>query len=158
MAKKRVKDAARDLLADFLEEHALELFHIEFVKEGRERYLRIYIDKPEESGEYVSIEDCEMVSRYLSDRLDEADLIEENYFLEVSSPGLDRPLLKDSDYVRFAGRQVDVSLYRGVNGKKQISGELIGLKDGIVTVREENGEILSLPMEQISKTKLAVII
>ena len=85
MAKKRVKDAARDLLADFLEEHALELFHIEFVKEGRERYLRIYIDKPEESGEYVSIEDCEMVSRYLSDRLDEADLIEDNYFLEVSS-------------------------------------------------------------------------
>lgn len=158
MAKKKVKDAARDLLTDFLQDHALELFHIEFVKEGRDRYLRVYIDKPEDSGEYVSIEDCELVSRYLSERLDEEDLIEENYFLEVSSPGLDRPLLKDSDYVRFAGRQVDVSLYRAVNGKKQISGELIGLKDGIVTVREENGEILSLPMEQISKTKLAVII
>ncbi len=158
MAKKKVKDAARDLLTDFLQDHALELFHIEFVKEGRDRYLRVYIDKPEDSGEYVSIEDCELVSRYLSERLDEEDLIEENYFLEVSSPGLDRPLLKDSDYVRFAGHQVDVSLYRAVNGKKQISGELIGLKDGIVTVREENGEILSLPMEQISKTKLAVII
>ncbi len=158
MAKKKVKDAARDLLTDFLQDHALELFHIEFVKEGRDRYLRVYIDKPEDSVEYVSIEDCELVSRYLSERLDEEDLIEENYFLEVSSPGLDRPLLKDSDYVRFAGRQVDVSLYRAVNGKKQISGELIGLKDGIVTVREENGEILSLPMEQISKTKLAVII
>ena len=158
MAKKRVKDAARDLLADFLEEHALELFHIEFVKEGRERYLRIYIDKPEESGEYVSIEDCEMVSRYLSDRLDEADLIEDNYFLEVSSPGLDCPLLKESDYVRFAGRPVDISLYRAVNGTKQICGELVGLKDGIVTVREENGDVLELPMEQISRTKLAVII
>ena len=158
MAKKKVKDAARDLLAGFLEEHALELFHIEFVKEGRDRYLRVYIDKPEGSEEYVSIEDCELVSRYLSDRLDETDLIEDNYFLEVSSPGLDRPLLKESDYVRFAGRPVDISLYRAVNGTKQISGELVGLKDGIVTVRGENGEGLELPMEQISRTKLAVII
>ena len=118
MAKKKVKDAARDLLTDFLQDHALELFHIEFVKEGRDRYLRVYIDKPEDSVEYVSIEDCELVSRYLSERLDEEDLIEENYFLEVSSPGLDRPLLKDSDYVRFAGRQVDVSLYRAGKRKK----------------------------------------
>lgn len=67
MAKKKVKDAARDLLGDFLGEHSLELFNIEFVKEGRDRYLRVYIDKPEESGEYVSIDECELVSRYLSD-------------------------------------------------------------------------------------------
>ena len=71
MAKKKVKDAARELLEGFLDEHSLELFNIEFVKEGRDRYLRIYIDKPEGSGEYVSIDDCEKVSRYLSDRLDE---------------------------------------------------------------------------------------
>ena len=158
MAKKTVKDAARVLLEDFLKERSLELFHIEFVKEGRDRYLRVFIDKPEDSGEYVSIEDCETVSRYLSDRLDEEDLIEENYFLEVSSPGLDRPLLKEADYDRFAGRQVDVSLYRALNGKKQISGELIGLKDGVVTVKEESGDLIELPLEQISKTKLAVII
>ena len=62
MAKKKVKDAARDLLGDFLGEHSLELFNIEFVKEGRDRYLRVYIDKPEESGEYVSIDECELVT------------------------------------------------------------------------------------------------
>lgn len=158
MAKKKVKEAARELLEGFLREHELELFNIEFVKEGRDRYLRIYIDKPEESGAYVSIDDCELVSRYLSDQLDEADLIEENYFLEVSSPGLDRPLLKDSDYVRYAGRIVDISLYKAIGGKKQISGELLSLKDGVVTVQNETGGILEIPMEQISKTKLAVII
>ncbi len=158
MAKKKVKDAARELLEEFLGEHSLELFNIEFVKEGRDRYLRVYIDKPEESGEYVSIDDCETVSRYLSDKLDEADLIEENYFLEVSSPGLDRPLLKDSDYVRYAGRQVDISLYRAIDGQKQISGKLISLKDGVVTVADEAGKTVEIPMEQISRTKLAVII
>lgn len=142
----------------FLGEHALELFNIEFVKEGRDRYLRVYIDKPEESGEYVSIDDCELVSRYLSDRLDEMDLIEENYFLEVSSPGLDRPLLKESDYVRYAGRIVDISLYKAVDGKKQISGELISLRDGVVTVEDETGKTVEIPLNQISKTKLAVII
>lgn len=98
------------------------------------------------------------VSRYLSDKLDEADLIEENYFLEVSSPGLDRPLLKDSDYVRYAGRQVDISLYRAIDGQKQISGKLISLKDGVVTVADEAGKTVEIPMEQISRTKLAVII
>jgi len=158
MAKKKVKDAARELLEGFLGEHALELFNIEFVKEGRDRYLRIYIDKPEESGEYVSIDDCELVSRYLSDRLDEADLIEENYFLEVSSPGLDRPLLKDSDYVRYAGRIVDISLYKAIDGRKQLSGELISLRDGVVTIEDETGKTVEIPMDQISKTKLAVII
>ena len=158
MAKKKVKDAARDLLGDFLGEHSLELFNIEFVKEGRDRYLRVYIDKPEESGEYVSIDECELVSRYLSDRLDETDLIEDNYFLEVSSPGLDRPLLKDSDYVRDAGRMVDVSLYSAADGRKQISGELVSLKDGIVTIEEEAGKTVEIPIGQISRTKLAVII
>ena len=158
MAKKKVKDAARDLLGDFLGEHSLELFNIEFVKEGRDRYLRVYIDKPEESGEYVSIDECELVSRYLSDRLDETDLIEDNYFLEVSSPGLDRPLLKDSDYVRYAGRMVDVSLYSAADGRKQISGELVSLKDGIVTIEEEAGKTVEIPIGQISRTKLAVII
>lgn len=158
MTKKKVKEAAGELLEGFLEEHSLELFNIEFVKEGRERYLRVYIDKPEESGEYVSIDDCELVSRYLSDRLDEVDLIEENYYLEVSSPGLDRPLLKDSDYVRYAGRIVDISLYKAIDGQKLISGELISLKDGIVTVETQPGKKMEIPMEQISKTKLAVII
>ncbi len=159
MSGKKVKDAARELLEGFLDEHSLELFHIEFVKEGRDRYLRVYIDKPQsDEEEYVSIDDCELVSRYLSQKLDEEDLIEENYFLEVSSPGLDRPLLKDSDYVRYAGRMVDISLYQALDGRKKITGELVSLTDGIVTIIDESENEVRIPMEKISKTKLAVII
>ncbi len=134
------------------------MFNVEYVKEGRTKYLRVYIDKPEGSDEeYVSIEECEKVSRYLSDRLDEEDFIEENYILEVSSPGMDRPLLKDSDYTRYAGRIVDINLYKGFEGKKLITGELVGLEDGNVKVIDEDGKTISIPREQISKTKLAVI-
>lgn len=91
MAKKKVKDIVAELLVDFLAENDLELFNVEFVKEGRERFLRVYIDKPERpdgEDEYVDIEECEKVSRFLSDRLDEEDPIAENYMLEVSSPDL----------------------------------------------------------------------
>ena len=161
MAKKKIKDTAAELLSDFLEEHGLSLFNIEYVKEGKERYLRVYIDKQDSadgSENYVGIEDCELVSRYLSDRLDEEDPIEDNYILEVSSPGLDRPLIKDEDYVKYAGRLVDINLYKPIGGIKQMCAELAGLSDGIVSVKNESGGITEIPQEQISKIKLAVIL
>ncbi|MCI8284107.1 MAG: ribosome maturation factor RimP [Firmicutes bacterium] len=161
MAKKKIKDTAAELLSDFLAEHGLSLFNIEYVKEGKERYLRVYIDKQDNadgSENYVGIEDCELVSRYLSDRLDEEDPIESNYILEVSSPGLDRPLLKDEDYVKYAGRFVDINLYKPIGGIKQMCAELVGLADGIVSVKNESGGITEIPQEQISKIKLAVIV
>ncbi len=160
-AKKKVKDIVAEMLEDFLAENGLELFNVEFVKEGRERYLRVYIDKPqtpEGEDQYIDINECELVSRYLSERLDEEDFIEENYMLEVSSPGLDRPLIKDSDYVRYAGRLVDISLYKPLDGRKQICAELVGLNDGIVSVKVENEEIKEISLEQISKIKLTVVI
>jgi ribosome maturation factor RimP len=161
MAKKKIKDIAAELLTDFLSEKGLELFNVEFVKEGRDRYLRVYIDKPESAdGEeaYVDIEECELVSRYLSERLDEEDPIAENYILEVSSPGLDRPLIKEDDYRRYAGRQVDVKLYKAVDGRKQFTAPLIGLADGVVSFKDEKGEGFEIPLEQISKINLSVII
>lgn len=161
MAKKKVKDIVSELLEDFLKEHGLELFQAEYVKEGRDRYLRVYIDKPENpdgEDEYVDIEECEMVSRYLSERLDEEDPIAENYYLEVSSPGMDRPLIREDDYRRFSGRMVDVSLYRALDGRKQFSAQLGGLADGIVSFQEEDGTVFEIPLDQISKINLTVII
>lgn len=90
MAKKKIKDIAAEMLTDFLAENGLELFNIEYVKEGKQRFLRVYIDKPpaeDGTDQYIDIEECEKVSRYLSDRLDEADPVEENYTLEVSFTG-----------------------------------------------------------------------
>lgn len=160
MARKKITETVEAMLAGFLQEHDLELFNLEYVKEGKARILRVYIDKPpaEDGGDrYVSIDECELVSRYLSDRLDEEDAIEENYTLEVSSPGIDRPLIREQDYTRYAGRPVDVRLYKPLDGKKQFTAELAGLRDGVVLLKDEDGNDLEIPRDSISKISLAVI-
>ena len=108
MAKvKKIAEVAEEILQEFLAENGLSLYDAEYVKEGPDRVLRVYIDK--EDG-YIGTEDCEKVSRFLSDKLDELDPIEDNYVLEVSSPGLDRELKKDEHFSRYIGEEVEVSL------------------------------------------------
>ena len=109
MAKKKITVLAEVLLSGFLQEEGLELYHSEFVKEGKDWFLRIYIDKPEGEG-YIGTEDCEKVSRFLSEKLDEADPVEQNYYLEVSSPGMDRELVKPEHYQRYLGSEVEIRL------------------------------------------------
>ena len=160
MAKKKIRDIVAEMLTEYLPSHDLDLFNVEYVKEGKQKYLRVYLDKlPEEDGteRYVSVEECEEVSRWLSDALDEKDPLDEAYLLEVSSPGLDRPLIHDSDYTRFAGRLVDVGLYKAIEGQKQITAELIGRENGIVKLKDELGNIMEIPQEGISKIRLAVV-
>ena len=158
MAKKKIKDLVSELLGQFLEENGYELYNVEFVKEVKDWFLRVYIDKVFEGDEeqYISTDDCELISRYLSQKLDEIDPIEQNYYLEVSSPGLDRTLLFEKDYERFKGREVEVTLYKAINGMKSYSGELIGLIDGNIVIKSNNTD-LSLPFEAVAKTKLAVV-
>ena len=100
------------LLEPIVEANGLELVDLEFVKEGVNWYLRVYIDK--DGG--VNIDDCELVSRALEAKLDEKDPIEQAYILEVSSPGIDRPLKKEADFVKYQGEIIDVKLYTAVNG------------------------------------------
>lgn len=174
MAKVKISDTIKEMLEGFLEENGLSLYNVEFVKEGKEWYLRVYIEKPEGcEEEYVSTDECELVSRYLSDKLDETDPIEQNYYLEVSSPGLDRALIKEDDYRRFAGRMVDVNLYSAFEGTKNFTeATLIGLEDGKLVIEDapiiksknkskapQRGEAvrISIPFEQVSKVKLSVI-
>jgi len=104
-------------------DHGFELVDVEYVKESGEFYLRIYIDKPEG----ISLAEGETISRELSPILDEKDPIQENYFLEVSSPGLDRPLKKEKDFIRYKGREVELKLYKPLNGSKQFEGTLLEL-------------------------------
>ena len=176
MAKKKVTQVVEELLADFLEQEGYELYHSEFVKEGSDWFLRVYIDfKPENgAGErYVSTDDCEKVSRFLSEAMDQADPIEQNYYLEVSSPGMDRPLLKAEHWRRYIGRQVEVRLYRGKDGTKNITGTLDSFDDTPaqgdaqtqggdkadprVTITDENGKVWELALSEIAKARLAVI-
>lgn len=157
MAKVKIKDFVEELVTPFLSEHGMELYNVEFVKEAKDWFLRVYIDKEEGSeNEFISTEDCELVSRFLSEKLDESDPIEQNYYLEVSSPGMDRVLLKEKDFVRYAGKQVDVNLYQGINGKKTLTGELVGITENKLIIMDENGR-LEIPMEKVAKTRLAVI-
>lgn len=185
MAKKKITELIEETTANFLAENGLELYNAEFVKEGRDWFLRVYIDKTAEAVEaaraeaeaiktektdtaerddtsafpsqYVSTDDCEKVSRFLSAELDRLDPIEQNYYLEVSSPGMDRALLKDRDFERFAGEIVDISLYKATDGKKTFQGKLIGIENGNIVITDEKDKILEFPREQVAKTKLAVI-
>ena len=158
MAKKKITELINEITAEFLAENQLELYHCEFLKEGKDWFLRVYIDKSEEcEEEWVSTDDCEKVSRFLSAELDRLDPIEQNYYLEVSSPGMDRELITEKHYARFAGRLVDVSLYKAVNGQKLVQGELIGLIDGNIVIKDEKENEMQFPKSQVSKVRLAVI-
>ncbi|MEF9922099.1 MAG: ribosome maturation factor RimP [Anaerovoracaceae bacterium] len=163
MSKNNVKDMISQVLETFLPENQLELYNVEFLKEGKDWFLRVYIDKIEtfeeekSEEEYVSIDDCEKVSRFLSEKLDETDPIEQNYYLEVSSAGMDRILLEEKHYKRFAGKEVEVSLYKAVDGTKKYQGILVGLIDGDIVIKDEKDNEIKFPQEQVAKTRLAVV-
>lgn len=129
----KVTDAVTELARPFVERAGCTLWDVEYVKEAGEWFLRIYIDK--EGG--VCIDDCEAVSRPLSDALDEADPIAGSYTFEVSSAGLERVLKKPEHFAACMGQQVDVKFYRPVDGKKEYTGALTGYEDGRVTVDDK---------------------
>ena len=127
---------AEELLEPIVEQHGFELVDVEYVKEGGTWYLRAYIDKP--GG--ITVDDCEIVSRAFGDLLDEKDFIEDSYILEVSSPGLGRPLKKEKDFARSLGEEVEIRLYRPLDGSKEYKGELKTYDKETVTVVTEAGE------------------
>ncbi|MBE6018828.1 MAG: ribosome maturation factor RimP [Clostridiales bacterium] len=157
MAKEDISGRVSEMLTPFLDENGLELYKAEYKKEGPSWVLRVCLEKPADAdNEYVSIDECEKVNSWLSDRLDSEDLIDRSYSLEVGSAGLDRELIKDSDYVRFAGRAVEVRTYEQINGSKEHEGTLKGKENGAVTIITDAGE-LSIPADKISKINLAVV-
>ena len=132
---KQYEERTTALVTPILEKNGFELVDVEYVKEAGTWYLRAYIDKP--GG--ITIDDCELVSRALSDRLDEEDFIDEAYVLEVSSPGLTRPLKKPKDYERNIGKPIDIRMFRAVDGVKELTGTLDSYTDSTVTVTDETG-------------------
>ena len=120
MNKRLVEEKTEELVMPIIQENQFELVDVEYVKEGANWYLRVYVDK--ENG--INIDDCVLVSRNLEEKLDEADFIEEAYILEVSSPGLTRPLKKEKDFLRNIGKRVEVKLYKEKNGVKEFEAVL----------------------------------
>ena len=124
---------------------------VEYVKEGSTWYLRAYIDKPDG----ISIDDCEAVSRRLSDILDEKDYIDDAYILEVSSPGLGRPLRKEKDFRRSLGEEVEVRTYRMIEKQKEFTGILKEYDEKTVTIEEDGGNVRIFEKSDIALIRLA---
>ena len=150
--RKSVEATIEEIVQPIVDAKNFEIVDIEYVKEAGEYYLRVYLDK--EGG--ISLRDCEVVSRELSEILDKKDPIKENYFLEVSSPGLDRPLKKDKDFERYKGRDVEIKLYKSMNGSKQFEGELVGLtEDNNIKVIIDNQEV-EFTRKEVALIRLAI--
>ena len=158
MAKEKLTDAVYDAALPLARAKGLDIYDVEYKKEGADRVLRVILDTPEDAADaHVSIDDCEAVSRALSDILDETDIVREAYLLEVASPGLDRPLKKEKDFERFAGHDIDIGLYKAKDGSKVITGVLTGYNDGDVTVRTDGGAEITVPKADIASVRLAVV-
>ncbi|MCD7805884.1 MAG: ribosome maturation factor RimP [Lachnospiraceae bacterium] len=152
MAKQEsVAERTEALLTPIAARFQVNIYDVEFVKEGSDWYLRAYIDKPEG----VTIQDCEDVSRALSDRLDEEDFIEDAYILEVSSPGLGRILKKDRHLQSALGQEIELKTYRPVEGQKEFSGILKSFDtESLVLACEQKDQISN---RTFSRKDLAVI-
>ena len=147
MSKREIYEAkAEELVLPLVEANNFELVDVEYVKEAGTWYLRIYIDK--EGG--ININDCELVSRAFSEILDKEDPIEDAYILEVSSPGLGRPLKKDKDFQRNLGEELEVRTYKPINRQKEFVGLLDAWDKETVTLQLESGEMMTIARADIA--------
>ena len=140
------------LLTPILEENNFELYDVEFVKEAGTFYLRAFIDK--EGG--ININDCELVSRRLSDLLDEKDFIPDAYILEVSSPGLGRALKKDKHFEKSIGEEVEIKLFKAIDKQKDFTGYLESFNDEVIVISDEAENELEFERSNIASVRLVV--
>lgn len=142
---------AEKLLTPMVESRGFKLVDVEYVKEGGNWYLRAYIDK--EGG--ITVDDCEAVSREFSDCLDREDFIEDSYILEVSSPGLGRPLKKEKDYRRSLGKELEIRTFRPIDRQKEFYGILKAYDDSSVTIETEEGREMTFQKSDLALIRLA---
>lgn len=147
----KITDQVAAFARPVVEAHGCSLWDVEYVREGSDYFLRLYIDK--DGG--VDISDCEAISRAVDPILDEKDPIPESYHFEVCSAGLERPLKRPGDFERFMGSPITVKLYRPLNGQKELPGILRGYEDGRVTV-ETGSQTITLEKSQVALVRLRV--
>lgn len=155
MKKTEIEAYCTELVTPIIEENNCELVDVEYVKEGADYYLRVYADK--DGG--ITIDDCVLISRALEVKLDETDRIETAYILEVSSPGLTRPLKKDKDFKRSIGKLVELKTYKQINGSKELTGILSSYSEDTITITDEEDEQNEVVIERqnISMIRLAFV-
>ncbi|MGG4341616.1 ribosome maturation factor RimP [Paenibacillus lautus] len=152
MSTSKIKTTVEEMVQPYLDEHGFELVDVEYVKEGSNWFLRVFVDK--DGG--IDIDDCGLVSEYLSQKLDENDPIPTAYFLEVSSPGAERPLKKKEDVAKSVGKNVFVTVYEPINGLKEFEGKLESFDNEelvIQTVKKQH----VIPYAKVASARLAII-
>jgi ribosome maturation factor RimP len=155
MMGKKVTEITEELVEPILEKMNLELVDVEFVKEGKSWFLRVFIDK--EGG--VDIEECGKVSEELSEKLDEVEPIADPYYLEVSSPGVERPLKTKEAFAKSVGKNVNIKLYQPLDGQKELEGKLISFEEDIAKIEfkeKTRKKMIEIPYDKIAKARLAV--
>ncbi|NLC04692.1 MAG: ribosome maturation factor RimP [Tissierellia bacterium] len=152
MNKKAILKSVKDICQDLATNLNYELVDVEYVKESGSYYLRVYVDKP--GG--ITLDDCQIMSMALSEKLDENDPFKEAYYLEVSSPGLDRPLKTDKDLKRNLGKDIEIKLYKALNDRKNYEGKLVEYNNEEIIISSGDENITKIPKEIISLIKLAI--
>lgn len=152
MSKRRTyENKTEELLEPVIKEHNYDLYDVEYIKEGSNWYLRVYIDK--EGG--VNIDDCEIVSRFLSEELDEYDFIADSYILEVSSPGLGRKLTKDRHFEKSIGEEIEIKLYNAIDNMKEWTGTLLAYDKDDISIELEDQSKKNIPRSSIASVRLS---
>ena len=151
MAKKNYESKTEELIQPLIDANHFELVDVEWVKEGANWYLRVYIDK--EGG--IGVDDCELISRAFDEILESEDYISENYIFEVSSPGLDRPLKKEKDFARSIGKDVEIKLYKALNKEKEFVGVLTDYDKDTITIELDNGDTMVFNRTDVALIRLA---
>ncbi|CAM2891077.1 ribosome maturation factor RimP [Paenibacillus sediminis] len=152
MSTPKIKETVEAMVQPFLDENGFELVDVEYVKEGKNWFLRVFVDK--EGG--IDIDDCGRISEYLSEKLDETDPIPDAYFLEVSSPGAERPLKKPEDVRKAVGKDVYITTYEPVDGLKEFEGQLLSFENDEVVVRVGKKQH-TIPYAKVASARLAII-
>ncbi|QTD42291.1 ribosome maturation factor RimP [Sporosarcina sp. Te-1] len=152
----KITEEVEQLVKPIVDDFGLELIDVEFVKEGKDWFLRVYIDTPEGN---IDIEQCALVSERLSEELDRTDPISQNYFLEVSSPGAERPLKKEEDFQRAVGQYVFIKTYEPINGMKEFEGYLLSYTPDKVEIQmriKTRKVTVEIDKEKIALARLAI--
>ncbi|CAM4242581.1 ribosome maturation factor RimP [Paenibacillus tarimensis] len=152
MSKANIKSTIDEMVRPYIEDNGFELVDIEYVKEGSNYFLRIFVDK--EGG--IDIDECGRISEYVSERLDQEDPISDAYFLEVSSPGAERPLKKPEDMAKAVGKHVFITTYEPIGGLKEFEGKLLSF-DGEEAIVEAGKKKYTLPYAKIAGARLAIV-
>ncbi|MGG4483826.1 ribosome maturation factor RimP [Paenibacillus illinoisensis] len=152
MSTTKIKSTVEEMIQPYLNEQGFELVDIDYVKEGSNWFLRVYVDK--EGG--IDIDDCVLISEQLSAKLDENDPIPTVYFLEVSSPGAERPLKKAEDVAKSVGKNVFVTTYEAVNGMKEFEGKLLSFDNGELVI-EAGKKQYKVPYDKVASARLAIL-